>query len=67
MDRELRDRHVNADRAEVYFQQLSEYQPVGRMIRPEEVAHLAVYLCSDEAQMVTGASYLIDGGVMAGR
>lgn len=56
-----------ADRAEVYFQQLSEYQPVGRMIRPEEVAHLAVYLCSDEAQMVTGASYLIDGGVMAGR
>lgn len=48
------------------FRKFSEYQPVGRMIRPEEIAHLAVYLCSDESQMVTGSSYLIDGGVMMG-
>jgi 2-keto-3-deoxy-L-fuconate dehydrogenase len=49
-----------------YMRRLSEYQPIGRMIQPEEVAHMAVYLCSDESAMVTGASFLIDGGVMAG-
>lgn len=45
---------------------LHALQPVGRMIRPDEVAALALYLCSDEAAMVTGASYLIDGGLLVG-
>ena len=43
---------------------LSEYQPIGRMGTPEEVAHLALYLCSDEAAFVTGQAYPIDGGVL---
>jgi NAD(P)-dependent dehydrogenase (short-subunit alcohol dehydrogenase family) len=43
---------------------LHQYQPVGRMGRPEEVAALALYLCSDEASFVTGAAYPIDGGVL---
>jgi NAD(P)-dependent dehydrogenase (short-subunit alcohol dehydrogenase family) len=55
-----------AGREEETFREFSEYQPVGRMIRPEEIGHLAVYLCSSESEMVTGSSYLIDGGVMAG-
>ena len=33
---------------------LSAYQPMGRMGTPEEVACLALYLCSDEASFVTG-------------
>jgi len=45
--------------------QLSAYQPMGRMGRPDEVAALALYLCSDEAAFVTGAAYPIDGGVLA--
>ena len=44
---------------------LSDYQPVGRMGTPGEVAILALYLCSDEASFVTGQAYPIDGGVMA--
>jgi NAD(P)-dependent dehydrogenase (short-subunit alcohol dehydrogenase family) len=44
---------------------LSEYQPIGRMGRPEEIAQLALYLCSDEASFVTGQAYPIDGGVTA--
>jgi NAD(P)-dependent dehydrogenase (short-subunit alcohol dehydrogenase family) len=36
--------------------------PIGRLIRPEEVAHLAVYLASDEADGITGQAYTIAGG-----
>ena len=47
------------------FKQLSEYQPIGRMGTPQEVAALALYLCSDEASFITGQAYPIDGGVLA--
>lgn len=33
-----------------------------RMAQPQEIADLAVYLASDDAAYVTGASYFIDGG-----
>lgn len=44
--------------------ELSAYQPVGRMAKPQEIAHLALYLCSDEAAFVTGSAFPIDGGVV---
>ena len=44
------------------FEKLSRSQPIGRMARPEEVASLALYLCSDEASFITGCDYAIDGG-----
>ena len=44
------------------FQILSDAQPIGRMGTPDEVASLALYLCSDEAAFVTGQAYPIDGG-----
>lgn len=44
------------------FEKLSASQPIGRMAKPEEVANLALYLCSDEAGFVTGNDYHIDGG-----
>ena len=44
------------------FERLSKTQPIGRMARPEEVAALALYLCSDEAAFITGSDYPIDGG-----
>jgi 2-keto-3-deoxy-L-fuconate dehydrogenase len=46
------------------FQKLSEAQPIGRMGTPEEVAFLALYLCSDESSFVTGQAYPLDGGVI---
>mgnify|MGYP000507141207 CR=1 FL=1 len=39
---------------------------MGRMITPEEVAAAVLFLCSDEAQMITGAVLSIDGGKSAG-
>jgi 2-keto-3-deoxy-L-fuconate dehydrogenase len=49
------------NQAEV-FDKLSKSQPIGRMGKPEEVAALALYLCSDEAGFITGCDYPIDGG-----
>ncbi len=44
------------------FEKLSKTQPIGRMAEPGEIAHLALYLCSDEASFITGCDYPIDGG-----
>ncbi len=44
------------------FEKLSKSQPIGRMAQPEEIASLALYLCSDEAAFITGNDYPIDGG-----
>lgn len=46
------------------FEKLSQAQPIGRMGNPEEVASLALFLCSDEAGFITGSDYAVDGGVI---
>ena len=53
------------DSKDEMFQKLSKAQPVGRMGTPEEVAALALFLCSDEASFITGAAYPIDGGTLS--
>jgi NAD(P)-dependent dehydrogenase (short-subunit alcohol dehydrogenase family) len=44
---------------------LKEAQPIHRLGKAEEVAHMVAYLCSDEAGYVTGALFSIDGGYTA--
>lgn len=44
------------------FEKLSKSQPIGRMANPDDIAALALYLCSDEASFITGNDYPIDGG-----
>lgn len=41
---------------------LNQRQPIGRMGRPEEVAHMALYLASAEAEFVNGSVLTIDAG-----
>jgi NAD(P)-dependent dehydrogenase (short-subunit alcohol dehydrogenase family) len=42
--------------------ELNARQPIGRVGRPEEIASLVRYVCSDEAAFMTGALLPIDGG-----
>ena len=44
------------------FEKLEKSQPIGRMAKAEEVANLALFLCSDEASFITGTDYPIDEG-----
>jgi 2-keto-3-deoxy-L-fuconate dehydrogenase len=46
------------------FEKLEKSQPIGRMAQPEEIAALALFLCSDEASFITGSDYPIDGGFL---
>jgi len=37
--------------------------PLGRVGQPRDLVEIAIYLCSDEASWITGASFVVDGGV----
>lgn len=41
------------------------HTPMGRRGEPEEIGHVAVFLASDEASFVTGATWLVDGGFLS--
>ena len=43
--------------------ELKSYHPVGRIAEPSEIANVAVFLVSDKAGFITGASICMDGGI----
>ncbi len=49
-------------REQEMFEKLAKSQPIGRMGEPQEVASLALFLCSNEAGFITGVDYPLDGG-----
>jgi 2-keto-3-deoxy-L-fuconate dehydrogenase len=51
-------------REQEIYDKLAKTQPIGRMGEPEEVAALALFLCSDAASFITGVDYPLDGGFM---
>jgi meso-butanediol dehydrogenase/(S,S)-butanediol dehydrogenase/diacetyl reductase len=46
-------------------EELAMLAPVGRLLRPEEIAAVVAFLCSDDASAITGAAIVIDGGLTA--
>lgn len=57
------EKNYPADERAEMFEKLSNYQPIGRMGKPEEIAALIAFLTSDDASFITGSAYDIDGGV----
>ncbi len=64
---------IDTERGGAYWDQkagskekLLQWYPLRRLGRPEDVAHMAVYLGSDESSFVNGATLVIDGGLTAG-
>jgi len=55
-------RRTYPGREQEMFAELAKSQPIGRMAEPDEVASVALFLCSDEASFITGADYPLDGG-----
>jgi 2-keto-3-deoxy-L-fuconate dehydrogenase len=49
------------------YREMSATQALGRMGKPEEIAHAALYLASDESAFINGTAFLIDGGWSAGK
>lgn len=56
---------AESDDPETALEALIARQPIGRLGKPEEVAAAALYLASDDASFITGASFVIDGGLTA--
>ena len=56
---------LGGDRAEEYRRTMGAMHPVGRMGEPEEIANTVTFLASDEASFITGAKFVVDGGVSA--
>jgi NAD(P)-dependent dehydrogenase (short-subunit alcohol dehydrogenase family) len=47
------------------LQEIGEWHALGRIAKPEEVAKVIAFLCSDDASFITGGVYLVDGGMTA--
>lgn len=60
-DRAMRQGRSVSDVLDDYRQRT----PAGRMARPEEVAAVALFLCTDEARYINGTSITVDGGALA--
>jgi NAD(P)-dependent dehydrogenase (short-subunit alcohol dehydrogenase family) len=45
--------------------ELAERTPLRRLVAPEDVADVIVFLASSRARMITGAAVPIDGGILA--
>ncbi|MDQ1423625.1 MAG: 3-oxoacyl-[acyl-carrier protein] reductase, partial [Acidimicrobiaceae bacterium] len=51
-------------RGEVWEQVIQQLVPLGRAGTGDDIAHIVVYLCSDEGSWVTGQAWNVDGGTV---
>ena len=48
---------------ETFTRSDSSQHPTGRVGKPEDIAHMVLYLCSEKAHFITGENIIIDGGM----
>ena len=59
----LIDTSMNAEYSQKDLQDLIDATPIGRIGKPKDVANLVAFLCSDEADFITGQIITVDGGL----
>ena len=47
------------------YNQLKKVHPIGRIARPKEIGQMALFLCSNKAEFITGATFYVDGGILS--
>jgi meso-butanediol dehydrogenase/(S,S)-butanediol dehydrogenase/diacetyl reductase len=56
----------NPDDPDAALAQFAGTHPIGRLIEPIDIANVALFLAGDKAGAMTGATVLVDGGLVAG-
>jgi NAD(P)-dependent dehydrogenase (short-subunit alcohol dehydrogenase family) len=56
----------NPENPEAALAEFAQTHPIGRLIQPEDVANVVLFLASDKASVVTGVTVPVDGGLLAG-
>jgi NAD(P)-dependent dehydrogenase (short-subunit alcohol dehydrogenase family) len=59
------DTPIGGGRSQRNTESLAQSQPIRRAGQPDDIAHMALFLASDESEWITGTSMLVDGGFMA--
>jgi len=61
----LRKAAAEAADPDAFLKMLADMHPIGRIAGPEEIAAMFIFLSSDWATFMTGASVFVDGGFTA--
>ena len=55
--------YADLDTRDIFLEQVNQSVPLGREQTPEDIGKLVAFLCSSDAQNITGQTISVDGGI----